>query len=209
MPRPVAWEPRAPRPVDAGESQGGDELHVRGLELSRERILGVDVERVEVADLSISGCDLAGVLVRSYQLRRAVVRETRLREVTCPGGRLQDVVVEDVQTEQLSLRFSTLVSVRFARCSLVGADFYGVTFDHVEFDHCDLSGARFESAVVKALRTGDVDFSGVTGATALAGAEISLSDLASLAPSLARDVGLRFRAESWPDHDEGNVIRAG
>ncbi|HMC71694.1 MAG TPA: pentapeptide repeat-containing protein, partial [Mycobacteriales bacterium] len=94
-----------------------------------------------------------------------------------------------------SLRFSTLQRVTFTDCAFVAGDFYGVTFDRVTFTRCDLSGACFDNATVKDLTLTQCALLGVTGALSLRGAVVDLDDLPGLAPSLAREAGLRFTVE--------------
>jgi uncharacterized protein YjbI with pentapeptide repeats len=174
---------------------GADPIELDRLSLVGERVVGVELDRAQVTDAAIDGCDLSGVVMSSYAVRRAKVAQTRLRDCLLGGGIVQDVEVSDCPTERLSLRFSTLQRVTFTDCLLVGADFYGVVFDKVTFTRCDLSGAHFDSATVKELTLASCTFLGVTGALSLKGAVVDLDDLPSLAPSLAREAGLRFKVD--------------
>jgi uncharacterized protein YjbI with pentapeptide repeats len=160
-----------------------------------ERILGVELDRAQVTDAQLAGCDLSGVVLTSYAARRVAITETRIRDCVWSGGILQDAEVTGCRAERWSLRFSTLQRVTIADCALVGADFYGVTFDKVVFERCDLSGAHFDNATVKELTMRSCGFLGVTGALSLRGAVVDLDDLAGLAPSLAREAGLRFTVD--------------
>lgn len=189
------WTPRPPREANGEEEDGS----ANGRRWERTRIIGVDLDGAVLHDLSVSGCDVAAVLIRSGGGRRIAVRETRLREVALPGARLHDVAVSDVQAERLSLRFAQLTAVTFTRCSLVGADFSGSTFDHVTFHDCDLTEARFDNAVVRALRTCGVTFTGITGAASLSGAAVAPQDLLSLAAPLAISMGIRLADEVADD----------
>jgi uncharacterized protein YjbI with pentapeptide repeats len=172
-----------------------DPLEIDNVTLSGERLLGLELDRAQLVDVTIDGCDLSGIVMSAYAVRRAKVMQTRIRDCVWAGGIMQDVTFEGCPSEQLSLRFSTLQRVAFTGCTLVGADFYGVTFDRVTFERCDLSGAHFDSATVKALTFTACTLLGVTGALSLRGAVVDLDDLAGLAPSLAREAGLRFSVD--------------
>jgi len=160
-----------------------------------ERILGVELDRAQVTDIELTECDLSGVVLTTYAARRVRITDTRVRDCVWSGGIIQDGELAGCKTERWSLRFSTLQRVTVTDCSLVGADFYGVTFDKVVLERCDLSGAHFDSAVVKELTLRSCTLLGVTGALSLKGATVDLDDLAALAPSLAREAGLRFTVE--------------
>lgn len=172
-----------------------DPLELDDVAFTGERLLGLELDRPQLVDVTVDGCDLTGIVMSAYAVRRARVSRTRIRECLWGGGIMQDVTFEECPSEQLSLRFSTLQRVTFTDCTLVGADFYGVTFDKVAFERCDLSGAQFDGATVKSLTLTACTMLGVTGALSLRGAVVDLDDLPSLAPSLAREAGLRFSVE--------------
>ena len=173
-----------------------DPLELDGLTLTGERYVGLELERPQLVDVTVDGCDLSGVVMSSYAVRRAKVARTRIRDCVWGGGIMQDCTFDECPSERWSMRFSTLQRVTFADCTFVGGDFYDVTFDKVTFERCDLSGAKFDSATVKELTLKSCTLLGVTGALSLRGAAVDLDDLPGLAPSLAREVGLRFNTDN-------------
>lgn len=172
-----------------------DPVELENLTLTGERVVGVELDRASITGANLDGCDLSGVVLSSYAVRRSTVARTRLRDCILGGGIVQDSEIVDCPTERLSLRFSTLQRVTFTDCRLPGADFYGAVFDKVTFSRCDLSGAHFDSATVKELVLQSCTLLGVTGALSLRGAVVDLDDLPGLAPSLAREAGLKFSVE--------------
>jgi uncharacterized protein YjbI with pentapeptide repeats len=160
--------------------------------LSGVRVLDLDLDRPQLADLRFDECDLSAIAASGFGMRRVAMRGTRLRGVALSKGQYDDGLLEDCVTEELSMRFSGLRNVVFRNCDLTGADFYQATFDHVTFEGCRLRTARFHAATVKCLRITGCDLSGLTGATDLKGAVIDLDDLATLAPSLASEVGINL-----------------
>jgi uncharacterized protein YjbI with pentapeptide repeats len=166
-------------------------LELRNREFREERIAGVELPpRSEVVDTTLTGCDLAGLLARESRLERVTLTDTRLRGVTWGAGVVRDVTLESVTGDDVSVRFSSLRRVQFLDCRLAGLDLTEATLDDVGFERCDLRGARFDHVKVKKLRIAGCDLTGASGATALAGATLQLDDLLSLAPSLARDLGI-------------------
>lgn len=170
-------------------------LDLEDVTLTGERFVGMELDRPQLVNLTVDSCDLSGVVMSSYAARRAKVMRTRIRDCVWAGGIMQDCGFEDCPSERWSLRFSTLQRVAFTDCAFVAGDFYGVTFDKVTFERCDLSGAHFDNATVKELTLRSCTLLGVTGAMSLRGASVDLDDLAGLAPSLAREAGLRFNTD--------------
>lgn len=160
-----------------------------------ERFVGIELDRPQLVDLTVDGCDLSGVVMSNYAARRVKVTRTRIRDCVWGGGMVQDCTFEECPSERWSMRFSTLQRVAFTDCVFVEGDFYGVTFDKVSFERCDLSGAHFDNATVKELTLRSCTLLGVTGALSLRGAAVDLDDLPGLAPSLAREAGLRFNTD--------------
>ena len=167
-------------------------VELENVTLTGERVVGLELDRPQLVDVTADSCDLSGVVMSAYAARRAKVVRTRIRDCVWGGGIIQDATFDECPSERWSLRFSTLQRVVFTDCVFVAADFYGVTFDKVTFERCDLSGAHFDNATVKELTMRSCMLLGVTGALSLRGATLDLDDLPGLAPSLAREAGIRF-----------------
>jgi uncharacterized protein YjbI with pentapeptide repeats len=185
--------PRLSHDEPAAEYDGDCDADISDVWLRQTRVLSVDLDRPELVDIVLDDCDVSGVTVRDYIVRRLAVRGTRLRGVTLAGGQLDDGLVEDCTCHELSARFSRLRRVVFRGCDLSGADFHGVTFDHVTIEGCDLQRAAFDNATVKCLTITDCNLAGVTGAFNLRGAQLDATDLPALAISLAREAGIDIR----------------
>lgn len=160
--------------------------------VSGVRILELDLDRPQLVDLRFDGCDLSGIVATGFGMRRVAMRGTRLRSVSLVKGQYDDGLLEECVTDEFSMRFSRLRNVTFRDCDLTGADFYQATFEHVSFEGCRLRTARFHAATIKCLRISNCDMSGLAGALDLKGAVVDVADLASLAPSLAGEVGIEL-----------------
>jgi uncharacterized protein YjbI with pentapeptide repeats len=166
-------------------------MDLADLRLSGARASGVALTQGSVAsNVTLLDCDIAGLLAPSARGARVAVRDSRLRGVTWPGGLLEDVTLDHVTGDHVSLRFSVLRRVVMRDCELPGIDFTETVFDRVLLANCVIRGARFDNATVKSLRLEGCDLSDITGARALAGASVHPDDLLSLGRSLAMAVGL-------------------
>lgn len=171
------------------------------LELTDLRVVGASAvadelaERPELVNVVLERCDIAGFTGRDGRAERVVIRGSRLRGVTWVNGVLQDVELEGVTGDDVSLRFSTLRRVTMRDCTLPGLDLTETTLDDVRLEGCSLPRAQLHGATVKSLRIEGCDLTGVTGAGALSGASIHPDDLLALAPSLADALGLTVTAD--------------
>jgi uncharacterized protein YjbI with pentapeptide repeats len=166
---------------------------IRDLWLGGARVLELDLDRPEFLDVRLTDCDLSGIFATGFIARRVELSRTRLRGVTLAKGQYDDGFVEGCLTTELSFRFSKLRHVVFRDCDLSGVDFYSTTFDHVTIDRCDLQRAHFDDARVECLAITNCNLAGVTGVSGLRKAQVDVSDLPSLAASLAGEIGIRLR----------------
>lgn len=144
----------------------------------------------DLLDLTLTECDIVGVVGQKSRVERVTINNSRLRGVSWAGGVVRDLLLENVTGSDVSLRFSSLRSVTFRDVELPELDFTNVEFEQVHFERCRLHKVVFDHARVKSLRIESCDLSGATGVLDLRGASMDVDDLASLAPSLAREVGI-------------------
>lgn len=190
-----AWSVAAPggvHPLDRLPPVDGDHpLDLRGAAVQARRISGVELPASsEIVDLVLSDCDVSAVVAQRSRLERAEVTRCRFRAVTWAGGVLRDVVLDQVRAEDLSVRFSTLRRVVLRGCDLPGLDLTEASLERVRFERCTLRGARFDHATMSQVTLTGCDLAGASGATSLAGASMDLDDVLTLAPSLARELGI-------------------
>ena len=141
-------------------------------------------------DLALSECDIIGIVAEKSRLERITVTDSRLRGTSWAGGVVRDVTLDNVTGTDVSFRFSTLRLLTIRDSRIPELDFTNVEFDEVRLERCSLPGAVFDHAKVKSLRIASCDLAGATGVLSLRGASMELDDVLSIAPSLAREIGI-------------------
>ena len=197
--KPAPWTSRLPGEAAASSEfpkwDPEDQLELRDLRIVDASAAVAELaERPELVNVVLDRCDIAGFTGRDGRADRVVISGSRLRGVTWVNGVLQDVILDAVTGEAVSLRFSTLRRVVLRDCVLPGLDFTEARFEDVRLERCTLHGAQFNGAKVKSLRIEGCDLAGASGVAALAGASVHPDDLIALAPSLAEAVGMSVRA---------------
>ena len=166
-------------------------LDLNNRSFRNERLGPADlVVNSEVVDVTLEDCDVIGVLAQKSRVERVTITGSRLRGVSWVAGVIRGVTLDTVTGHDLTCRFSTLRVVTMRDCQLPEADFTEAEFDQVVLERCDLRGAKFDHAKVKSLRITGCNLAGASGAIDLRGASIDLDDVLSLAPSLAREIGI-------------------
>jgi uncharacterized protein YjbI with pentapeptide repeats len=135
------------------------------------RLVSVDLSETGWTGVTFTGCVLAGVQAFSSALRRVKFSHCKLDSVNLRDATLTDVLFEDCMMRATDFGSAKLTRVRFGGSQLDGADFTKVTCSSV-----DLRGA-------------DLDIT--AGFDSLRGATIDSVQLVSLAPYLARHLGIR------------------
>jgi uncharacterized protein YjbI with pentapeptide repeats len=134
------------------------------------RFVATDLAETGWQDTTLDGCALAGVQAFSAALRRVTVRGGKLDSANFRSAIFTDVTFEDCVLNEADFGGATLLRVSFAGCTLTGADFTKAACTEV-----DLRGARL----------------GITaGWESLHGVTIDSVQLVTLAPYLARHLGI-------------------
>jgi uncharacterized protein YjbI with pentapeptide repeats len=134
------------------------------------RFVATDLAETGWRDTVLAGCALAGAQAFSAALRRVTFRDGKL--------------------DSVNFRESLLIDVTFEDCVLRDVDFGGATLQRVSFPGCTLTGADFTKVTCT-----DVDLRGASpgitaGFDALRGVTIDSVQLVTLAPYLARHLGI-------------------
>jgi uncharacterized protein YjbI with pentapeptide repeats len=142
------------------------------------RMVAFDLAETSLTDVWFSGCVFAGVQAFSLVSRRVTFRDCKLDSVNFRECKLTDVLFEDCVLRDVDFAGAKLTRVRFPGCTLSGADFTKVSCTDV-----DLRGARLGAG-------GERDGGIRAGYDSLRGARIDSLQLMTLAPLLARHLGI-------------------
>lgn len=184
-------------------------------ELAGVACAGLRVDGVECADVVLRDPDLSGAELRDCRFRDAVFARPNLATATFRGGSLTRVMVDGgrliglnvTETEirdcvwrgcgadMASFRHAKLERATFQDCSLREADFMGLRGDSVRFHDCDLRGATFHHAHFTSSEFRRCTMDDIEGIEGLRGTAMELEQMLTLAPALARALGVSLIGE--------------
>jgi uncharacterized protein YjbI with pentapeptide repeats len=140
------------------------------------RFVAFDLAESSFADAWFSGCVLAGVQAFSAGMQRVVFRDCKLDSVNLRESSLREVTFADCMLRDVDFSGARLKKMRFTGSVLTGADFTKVTCTDV-----DLRGATLG---------GDGEVGIRAGYESMSGMRIDNLQLVTLAPYLARHLGI-------------------
>lgn len=158
--------------------------------LDAVRFGACEFEKVIVSDSRLERCDLANTRTNSVSVIQCALEGCRLTGSSWTGGFWRDVTVTDCRADLALFRHCKVRAVVFRDCNLIQSDWQWAELHHVRFERCDLSGATFANASTGSTLFADCILDGVAGVSGLKGSSVRGSDLISLGPSLARELGI-------------------
>jgi uncharacterized protein YjbI with pentapeptide repeats len=212
---PADRHPEAPRisaglathavggPVGDGESMSA--VDRSGLACADLHLDGVACTEVVLRDADFTGSALVDAAFRDAvfenpMLANATFRGGSFTRVLVDGGRLtglqvaeteiRDVLWSGCSADLATFRHARLAYVTFQECSLREADFMGLRGEWVRFHDCDLRGAGFQHAEFAHSEFRRCRMEGIDGVEGLRGTAMELDQLVTLAPALARALGV-------------------
>lgn len=147
----------------------------------RVRMVGTDLAESSMTDTWLHDCVLAGVQSFSLIGRRMTFAGCKLDSVNFRGAELTDVTFADCVLREPDFGGAKLTRVAFGGCQLVGAEFNGAACRDVDLVGATLGGSDSSGADAPGIRS---------GYDCLRGCRIDSAQLMTLAPLLARHLGL-------------------
>ena len=132
--------------------------------------MACDLAETGWQDVTLAGCALAGVQAFSASMRRVTFRDGKL--------------------DSVNFRSGTLTDVRFENCLLSDAEFGGAKLRRVSFGGCTLARADFARSSCTKVDLRGAALGITAGYESLRGATVDSGQLVSLAPLLARHLGI-------------------
>jgi len=146
-------------------------------------------------DTVLDNAKLANATLRGGSLTRVLVDGGRLTGLQVAETEIEDCVWRGCGADMASFRHAKLGRTTFEDCSLREADFMGLRGDWVRFHDCDLRGAGFAHAQFTNSEFRRCRMDDVEGIEGLRGTAMELEQMLTLAPALARALGVSLVGE--------------
>lgn len=185
---------------EAGMIQDVDWSHASAArtELETVRLERVDMTLAKLRDSSwmdvqirtgqFGGTDLAGLTAR-----RVAIEASRMSGTIMSESTLRDVRISSSKLDMTNFRYAKLKNIIFKDCDFTEADFSGATLSGVMFQNCKLERTNFDGAVMSLVDITTCELIDLLGVRGLAGATIGYDQLATIAPSLANELGILLK----------------
>jgi uncharacterized protein YjbI with pentapeptide repeats len=170
-------------------------LSVKDSKFEQVRVLNAELKNASLLDVHFDKSDFSSVKLASLSAHRTVFSHCRLSGLQIYESNLKDVTFLDCKLDLSNFRFSKLERVEFVDCVLSEADFSNCKFSSVVFTRCDLVKADFSLATIKSLDLRSSNIAGLNGLLKLNGATISNTQLITIAPNLAAEIGLLVKLD--------------
>ena len=190
-----------------------DEGHYDGVLFEGLSLAGSNADLARFVECAFSDVTLDDVALRKARLSDVWLRDVRLLSadlagsswldttfVGCAGAGvqafdagLQRVVFADCKLDSWNFRGAALTDVTFDHCLLRDTDFSGAKLKRVKFPGCTLTRADFSRVTLEKtdLRGAELDIT--AGYESLRGAIMTTAQLISIAPVLARQIGIDIK----------------
>jgi len=170
---------------------------------ARMQLEVVKLERVDMTsaklresswmDVHISAGQFGGTDLAGFTARRVVIETSRMSGCIMSESGLRDVRIASSKLDMTNFRFAKLKNVVFKDCDFTEADFVGAVLTDVLFQNCKLERTNFDNATMSHVDITSCELIDLTGVRGLAGATIGYDQLATIAPSLANELGILLK----------------
>lgn len=150
-----------------------------------------DLDKVQMMDVTIRSSDISAGRCADGSFIRVSLMKSRMNGLNVSKSTLRDVTFRGCQLDLANFRFAKLLRVRFEDCTLTEADFMGAELNQVEFTGCVIDRTVFDQAKVKAVDFSSSNIIALSGWNSLRGATIDSVQLATVAPQIVAELGIR------------------
>lgn len=168
-------------------------LDLSEVRLEKVLLTAAQCERVNARDVVVKGCDMSAANFSNGAWNRAEFTNCRMTGVDFSKTSLHDVLFKDCLLSMANFRFADLRRVEFVDCMMSEADFLNSRLVDVVFETSGLEKAVFESASCSRVNLSTSQLMDIVGWKSLKGATIDTTQLMSVAPSLAHELGIIVR----------------
>lgn len=169
--------------------------HLKGADISQSRFNRYDIshskiEQFELMDCEFKDCDFTASSFTAASWFNVGIYTTRATGLQLSSGKFRNVYFKGCKLDMVNFRFSDLQNVIFEDCVVHELDLYNAKMKNVSFINCDIEAVQFSGAKMHAVDLTQSYIVSLKGAGSLKGVHISNSQLISLAPYLASEIGI-------------------
>jgi len=141
-----------------------DRADLRGLDLSKARLVKASLDRADLDGTNLEGADLA-----QASLRRTSLREAYLVGATLSGANLENADLEGAKLERANLAGANLTRANLEGANLTGANLTGAQLSYAQLAGAKLGNANLADAVLAHAELDDAYLGGAVGGGARLG----------------------------------------
>lgn len=153
----------------------------------------VTTNRFDVTDCDFRNCNFTASKFPESSWHRVSIDAGRCSGLQITNGVLKNVDFKNSKLDLVNFRFSRLENVAFEDCVLNDVDFYDAQLKNVEFVNCTINKITFASARMINVDISKSYIESVNGVSSLRGVTISYDQLMQLAPSFAKEAGIKVK----------------
>lgn len=173
-------------------------IKTNALSIKESKMDNIVMQDVELRDCILDDIiffknDLSGLKVPKLAADRIEFISCRMSGVQMYESTLKEVIFKDTKLDLANFRFSKLKNVVFEDCILDEADFAGVEFNNIKFINCELDRVDFSNTKIVKLDLRTSNLLNIKGISSLKGAIISPTQLITISPQIAAEIGLTVK----------------
>lgn len=161
-----------------------------GVLIERVVLSQAQLPRVTAGDIVARQSDFSAASLSDGSINRGEFSNCRMTGVDFSKTQLHDVIFRGCKLDMANFRFGDVRRVKFVDCTLDETDFLGAVLYDVIFEDCDLARTVFDQSKCKNLDLRSSRLGEISGWGSLKGAVIDDEQLVSVAPYLARQLGI-------------------
>lgn len=165
-------------------------LGIDGVVIEKVSFLQAQLPRISARDLQVKQSDFSSASLSDGAVNRAEFTNCRMIGVDFSKANVHDVVFRGCKLDLANFRFADLRRVQFVDCTLGETDFLGALLHNVSFQSCTLEKTVFDQAQCKHVDLRSSDLIEISGWGSMQGVIVDDTQLITIAPYLAREVGL-------------------
>jgi uncharacterized protein YjbI with pentapeptide repeats len=162
--------------------------------LDRLVLVNAALDGIAMLDTEIRGCDLSAAVLSAGSLNRVRFTNCRMAGVDLSRAQLTNVTFASCRLDMANFRFARLEGVMFEDCTLIESDFQVGELTNVTFSNCTIERAIFDQCKVRHVDARTSELHEIQGWHHLRGLTIDHTQLISIAPELASELGITVKS---------------